>query len=147
MSGASVSVWHRLALGVAALILTVTAQAGGFRHHAAVDLVGVGLLAPTAQYEYRPASQWSVGGRLGTRLQALDEGIQATPFVRFAPWGTLRSGFWGELGMYLPTSEPLAAEAGLGYALWVDRMQITPALAVRSTGELSARLTIGYGWY
>lgn len=147
MSTAIASVLYRAALGIVGIMVAVTAQAGGFRHHAAVDLVGLGFLEPTVQYEYRPVSQWSVGGRLGTRLQSLNDGIQATPFVRYAPWGTLRSGFWGELGLYLPSEEEIAAEAGLGYALWVDRMQVTPALAVRSTGDLSARLTIGYGWY
>lgn len=147
MRAAIVRVCRLGVLGLVTLMLAAMVQAGGFRHHAAVDLVGLGLLSPTVQYDYRPASQWSVGGRLGTRLQSLDQGIQATPFVRFAPWGTLRSGFWGEFGMYLPSEEPLAAEAGLGYALWVDRMQVTPALTVRSSGDVAARLTIGYGWY
>lgn len=121
-------------------------QANGFRQQAAVDLVGLAMVQPNIEYERRFAIQWTGGARLKTRLLELDQGIELMPFVRYAPRGALSSGFQGEIGLVMPTEGDLAGSLGVGYAVWMDRIQVTPAVQALHTGDFRARVDLGFGW-
>lgn len=130
-----------------ATLVTTGAQANGFRQQVAVDLVSLAQAQPNLEYERRFAVQWTAGARLRTRLLELEKGIELTPFVRYSPRGALRSGFVGELGVLLPTEAELAGSLGLGYSVWMDRLQVTPAVQAFHTGDFAVRVDLGFGWY
>lgn len=138
--------WPALAL-TALLLASTGLQANGFRQQMAIDLAGLAFAQPNLEYERRFAIQWTAGARLKTRLLDLDQGIELTPFVRYAPRSAFSSGFHGELGLVLPSTGDLAGSLGLGYALWMDRLQITPAVQALHTGDFRGRVDVGFGWY
>lgn len=132
---------------LASLPLSAPVWGAGFRHHVSVDLVGLGFANPNLSYEHRVSNHFSLAADLSTNALALSDGVVLTPRVNYSPLGALRTGLQGQLGAYLPTEGELQAELGVGYAYWVDRMQVTPVARVRSDQSFQLRLDVGYGWY
>jgi hypothetical protein len=90
---------------------------------------------------------WSLGAGVFVDAQDWDAGIVLTPFIRYAPTGALREGLQIQAGGYLPTQEDLLLELGLGYGIWVDRVQLTPMLMWRHDQTWRAQVQVGWGWY
>ncbi|MEX1057952.1 MAG: hypothetical protein WED11_09475 [Natronospirillum sp.] len=137
----------RVLVGLMALLLASSSWANGFRNNLSIDLVGIGTAQPNISYERTAGNHISFGSDFSFDALNIDDGVVFSPYLRFYPIGALREGFVLQAGARLPTENDILAEAGLGYAYWVDRMHLTPVGKIRHDGSWQVRLELGYGWY